>query len=462
MVKRRFGTSDLRSLMPGHEGFRLKCAPLIITSVLLVSVQYVYTCQECNDVSNLLITIANQEQSSCPEIWKIGRRQGYVTIMEDASSISPDEPSSESDFTWLSEASDEDFIGEGHPFFEEVGPIVKITLEGYQAWRTCQSNEDANGNAPAASPDHSRALTRPNKRRRTKKGGNDDGEDEDQARGMRNQRAGGNGDDAEDRLHLACPYYKYDKFKHNRCLLYRLKRIKDVKQHLCLKHKQPQYCPVCGQEFETQTAQRSHTRLQECQGQEYPEPEGVTEDQRNALSERVDRKLPIDQQWFSVWDIMFAGAERPVSPWVEGPIYELLSNIREFWEEQGEEIITEHLQSRGQIPYDDMPSEERNLTALHRTVLRTIVEKLLDRYATALRNSQGAENNNIEAASSSDRATKRTGSSSDNDGAEVLPCNFENEQPDARFGSFTDANYLPFGDEGDMPVSYLDLDARWI
>ncbi|KAI1634536.1 hypothetical protein F4809DRAFT_643372 [Biscogniauxia mediterranea] len=152
----------------------------------------------------------------------------------------------------------------------------------------------------------------------------------------------------------------------------------------------------------------------------------------------TNRKLPIDQQWFSVWDIMFAGAERPVSPWVEGPIHEVLSHIREFWEEQGEEIITEHLQSRGQIPYD-MPSEERNLEALHRTALRITTPKQLLVMMGPL---------------------KGTGSSSDNYGAEVLPRNFEKERPDARFGIFIYAtNYPPFGDEGDVPVSFLDLDA---
>lgn len=57
-------------------------------------------------------------------------------------------------------------------------------------------------------------------------------------------------DDIEDGPTLACPFYKRNQVRHSNCLHFRLKRIKDVKQHLLRKHKQPYYCPICGLEFE--------------------------------------------------------------------------------------------------------------------------------------------------------------------------------------------------------------------
>ncbi|KAF6841488.1 hypothetical protein CPLU01_00619 [Colletotrichum plurivorum] len=198
--------------------------------------------------------------------------------------------------------------------------------------------------------------------------------------GIKRRKSGGDNAEEEDEgLCLACPYYKLDRFKHHDCLKYRLKRIKDVKQHLSRVHKQAHYCPSCGLEFDTQTEQMEHSRVQQCRIRELIVPEGISQDQRDALSSRVPRKLPIGEQWFVVWDIVFPERKRPESPYVETQINEMLSNFREFWQERGPEIVTGHLRSHRELSYS-LANEERSLASVHASTMHAAMGVLIDRF----------------------------------------------------------------------------------
>ncbi|KAH8892971.1 hypothetical protein GQ53DRAFT_626216, partial [Thozetella sp. PMI_491] len=159
-------------------------------------------------------------------------------------------------------------------------------------------------------------------------------------------------------LSLGCPYYKKDALKHRHCLHYELKRIKDVKQHLCRRHMQPHFCPLCGSEFSTQSEEKDHIRNQSCSIRDFTEPEGITEDQKAMFSTRVGRTMTLEQQWYAVWDIVFPGAEHPPSVYVQGPVVENLLGFRGFFSQHGEALIADRLRSR-ELPYN-MPNEERD------------------------------------------------------------------------------------------------------
>lgn len=185
------------------------------------------------------------------------------------------------------------------------------------------------------------------------------------------------GNDRE--LHLACPFYKSDRGKYQDCLKLQLKRIKDVKQHLNRKHMQPPYCPSCGLEFDTQERQMKHSRVQLCQIRDYPRPDGINHDQKETLSARADRNMELSDQWFAMWDVVFKGKPRPSSAYVEDPMREAITGMRELWDQKGLGIVAEtmrrHQRSLASMTYDDSNSISPNPS-----IMMDAMDKLLGRF----------------------------------------------------------------------------------
>lgn len=141
-------------------------------------------------------------------------------------------------------------------------------------------------------------------------------------------------------------------------------------------------------------------------------PEGVSPDQKTKLSDRVSKVLTVSQQWFTIWDILFPNVPRPASPLVESPIYEVLSRFRGFWDERGQEIISEHLQRDDEIDYS-MPREERDLGALHATLFHQIMGALVDRFIHQfVDDSTSASGHSVPTPPSNDDARTRSGETS--------------------------------------------------
>jgi hypothetical protein len=91
---------------------------------------------------------------------------------------------------------------------------------------------------------------------------------------------------------LACPFYKHDSLKHQDCLAYRLRRIKDVKQHLYRKHS-------AAMQNEGPKAFASSSKL---------------------------------EQWYEMWDILFPSSQRPPSVHVGSYVQEAVPLLRACWE----------------------------------------------------------------------------------------------------------------------------------
>jgi hypothetical protein len=146
---------------------------------------------------------------------------------------------------------------------------------------------------------------------------------------------------------LACPYYKKDPIRYRRCYSHVLTRISYVKQHLFRSHKQPIHCFVCMAAFENDSDLREHTRDQSCERKPYVTPDGMTRDQEETLRKsRADQKKPEKEQWYDIFKTLFPGVELPLSPYVDNDISEDASNLHEFIEARGSEIIEQRLQER--------------------------------------------------------------------------------------------------------------------
>jgi len=163
---------------------------------------------------------------------------------------------------------------------------------------------------------------------------------------------------------LACVFYKHDRVRHADCLRFSLRRIKDVKQHIFRKHRQPQvYCPTCYRTFPPDQRQEcdSHIQARSCPSRPRPEWDGVTDEQSALISQKETPGAGDEAQWYSVWDKVFPGLPRPSTPYVENDFSAEM--IHEYWASSGPEIISRVLSSQHLLNWT-VPNEERSLATL--------------------------------------------------------------------------------------------------
>lgn len=144
----------------------------------------------------------------------------------------------------------------------------------------------------------------------------------------------------DQRRSFACPYRKLDPHRHRDCLKYTLHRIKDVKQHIDRRHRKPDvYCARCYATFRSQTERDEHTRDSRCEILPRTQVEGVTDEQRENLNKSSCRNLPLEEQWFRMWEVLFPGEDRPRSAFSGNYVEEVVPLLRHYWVGKSSAII---------------------------------------------------------------------------------------------------------------------------
>ncbi|KAI1802937.1 hypothetical protein F4811DRAFT_526977 [Daldinia bambusicola] len=128
---------------------------------------------------------------------------------------------------------------------------------------------------------------------------------------------------------LTCPWYKKDPLKYSGCAKYKLLRIKDVKQHICRRHTNPS---------------TYYMRDRSCTPSTESELDGLSEKQRRKLNQNANRGRNDVERWYCMWDTIFPGEPRPLSPYLSSGRQELLPLLRSFWNEKHQHIIRKVLQ----------------------------------------------------------------------------------------------------------------------
>lgn len=158
-----------------------------------------------------------------------------------------------------------------------------------------------------------------NQRRKRKRKGDEEDEPPDQKAKL---------DPGNSSSPFACPFYLHDRHECHNCLRnYTLNRIVDVRLHLYRVHVLAPQCPICGEEFKGDTAEdrfNTHIQRQNCQPLPFPPSArlGITRDQLEAIQtsarHRSGRRAadPAAEKWFEMWDIIFPGTTRPISPYI--------------------------------------------------------------------------------------------------------------------------------------------------
>lgn len=158
-----------------------------------------------------------------------------------------------------------------------------------------------------------------NQRRKRKRKGDEEDEPPDQKAKL---------DPGQYSSPFACPFYLHDRQECRNCLRnYTLNRIVDVRLHLFRIHLLAPQCPICGEEFKGDTAEdrcNTHIQRQNCQRLSFPPSArlGITRDQFDAIQTTARHRNgrrgpdPAAEKWFEMWDIIFPGITRPISPYI--------------------------------------------------------------------------------------------------------------------------------------------------
>jgi hypothetical protein len=140
---------------------------------------------------------------------------------------------------------------------------------------------------------------------------------------------------------FACPYFKKDKIRYLPCLMLRLSRIRDVKQHIYRRHRgtPDYYCPVCYESFPSRQRQDNHVREKACSHRQPPCSDGITAEQRRHLSYPAPRESTLEDQYLKMWAILFPGRDAPASIYIRSIVEEILIMAQEFYETEAPNLI---------------------------------------------------------------------------------------------------------------------------
>jgi hypothetical protein len=275
---------------------------------------------------------------------------------------------SDTESIWMSDYSESIPVLENdHPFMKAKSTVVR---EGLLAFQASQQERPQGGTSSNGTRSASTATSRDSdkktgkKRNHRKRAGSErskgSGDDEaaPEKRRRASKKASGN------QVSFACPFAKKDPLKYRSCYAYIISRIQDVKLHLSRYHQLPIYCPRCMFIFETEDERDEHNRATSCVVQDAVRHEGVTRAQKLQLTQRVSSTMAAEDQWFTIFDILFPGHNpRPRSAYINVELTMELEGFQDLMLAQGPNIVSRAIHSRG-IRISSETNEERDLSAL--------------------------------------------------------------------------------------------------
>lgn len=184
------------------------------------------------------------------------------------------------------------------------------------------------------------------------------------------------------RFSFACPFAKKDTTGHRTCYRYCLTRIRDVKQHLKRCHRMPEYCPRCSELFDDEERRNEHLRGASCEVGPPPQIEGISKAQQSQLGRRVASQMSEEDQWFTVFDILFPGHPRPRSPYMDWELSEQMQIFSDFLVLQGNVLLSSFLDSQHAVTWE-LPFGERDSERFQHNVLADGLQYVFDQFTSA-------------------------------------------------------------------------------
>lgn len=180
--------------------------------------------------------------------------------------------------------------------------------------------------------------------------------------------------------YLACPFYLRNKRDHEACLTrYELRNIEDIREHLSVVHRRPNFCPICGCTFSRTTDRDTHIRSRTCSTQNIPPSlfDGLTIYHIQELARLAELPLSIENHWYEMWATIFPDTERPVSCHYSTMEELRICALHDFWRRQGEAMVKNYLKTN-EPRLNSLSYQSLSLVALYHTVLNGAIDKSLE------------------------------------------------------------------------------------
>jgi hypothetical protein len=320
---------------------------------------------------------------------------------EDFASDSLGDTASDSDTesVWMSDYSEGvPVLDSGHPFLQIKGQVVINALLAFDNWPSRYKDsdgppKDGTGTAGGGSSAVGTSATSPprgswqssgRKRSRKSSGNPEDGEDGEDGREPPKKRNRKAKRPTRRQVSLACPFTKKNPIKYRDCYSLLLRRTNHVKQHLSRCHQLPLYCQRCKELFSTEDERDHHGMTTMCEARSDITYEGVTRAQKEQLTQRVSARMTLEDQWFTIFDILFPGhTPRPTSAFTNTALTIDLETFQDMMLGDGPSIILSTLQTHG-IRLSTSTNQEHDLSALLRVVLSEGLHRIAQRWTSTL------------------------------------------------------------------------------
>ncbi|KAG6358306.1 hypothetical protein INS49_014190 [Diaporthe citri] len=379
---------------------------------------------------------------------------------------STDTSTPESGSFWSAEYSEEEDnkLDEDHIFNQFRASATARVIEAFNAWRENHLNQDLPSDGAGGT---GKANPAPNQ---SKGKGNDSATKKrtwaDQT-GISEETADNSGPSSNQvgsskrpqtsaqQLLFACPYTKKDPRSHGACYKYKLSRIRDVKQHLVRRHRNPLYCPVCMSIFQTEEERDGHVRERSCESRPAIRLDGITESQRFQLAKKSAAHSTEEAQWYAVFDIVFPGHQpRPLSPYVNPELIQDITLFENFLMSDGPRVVSDVFTQHGASDWN-LPDEERERAAFLRPVFDEGFSLICEQWRA--RSSSSSQDSNLPSGSGSSSQNTPPSSSCSREGVDPRAVRDSGAVPPVTAGSPPDGGPLDALFEGvDIPENSAD------
>lgn len=132
--------------------------------------------------------------------------------------------------------------------------------------------------------------------------------------------------------YFACPFFKLDPLRHDRCLRFKLARPADIHSHLIRYHTLPEYfCPKCYIAFKESSDLNAHTKIDTCERGSNPEELWLQDIEE--LRHLIIRGQSDEEKWYRIWDAVFPAHSPPESPYFLSVVDESIGQLfsHDFW-----------------------------------------------------------------------------------------------------------------------------------
>jgi hypothetical protein len=263
--------------------------------------------------------------------------------------------------------------------FSQLLSNFRSTTPGIHNGAKCDNGDGSTSRTPIVGRPFGGNKNRPSRKR--KQGDNEDHDNNKSPRRPAPQNRAGD----VSQKPFACPYLKLDPVNFMCCCPLKLTRIRDVKLHLARRHTAKWYCQRCKlTSFDNEEALEIHLREGTCQYRDESMLDGVSLDKQRRLSQRSNPAFSKEDQWYTIWDILFPGQPRPSSVYVEPELSPYLTHLREFCYVRGSVIL-------GRLLYNDPPppppnpmSEIDGWNSAYGDVWRRHIERLNENWVTEI------------------------------------------------------------------------------